>query len=186
MIRYVPIQPVLIFFDEELMTERLNDRLIQSKNATAIDSMDAENPQDGDVCEFFGFDLDNPAFHEYWYTPEYMSNPQAGLYATYTPKQKGVNKEHLQKIWIISEDEARHTIKVTTQLNMQDADSNLSHAISSNDRMLRYKRINQFFFTDNLFGKKSARGYICMNIFVSDKGFVKVYDMKSRPNSLNR
>ena len=53
---------MLIFFDEDLMTERLNDRLIQSKNATAIDSMDAENPQDGDVCEFLGFDLYDPVF----------------------------------------------------------------------------------------------------------------------------
>ena len=109
-----------------------------------------------------------------------MSNPQAGLSAPHESKPKGVNKEHLQKIWRISEDEARHTIEVTTLLNIQDEYFKLSHALSSNDRMLRYKRINSFFFADTFFGKKSDRGYIYMQLFVSDKGFVKVYGMKSK------
>ena len=39
------------------MEERRNDRLVHSKYATAIGSTDASNPQDGDVCELFGFDL---------------------------------------------------------------------------------------------------------------------------------
>ena len=63
---------------------------------------------------------------------------------------------------------------------MQDVDSNLSHDIISNDQMLRYKHIKYFFFTDTLFGKKSARGYICMQLFVSDKGFFKVYGTKNK------
>ena len=46
--------------------------------------------------------------------------------------------------------------------------------------MLRYKRISSFFFTDTFFGKKSIHGYTCMQLFVSDKGFVKVYGMKSK------
>ena len=73
----------------------MNDRLVQSKYATAIGITDAANPQDGDVYEFFRFDLDDPALYEYWYTPEYMSYPQAGLSATHALKPKGVNKEHL-------------------------------------------------------------------------------------------
>ena len=46
--------------------------------------------------------------------------------------------------------------------------------------MLRYKRINTLLFSDTFFGKKSARNYSCMQIFVSDKGFIKVYVMKSK------
>ena len=53
---------VNICFDEELMAERLNDRIVHSKYATDIGSMDASNPQDGDVCELSGFDWDDPAF----------------------------------------------------------------------------------------------------------------------------
>ena len=80
---------VNICFDEELMAEKVNDRLVQSKYATAIGKTDAANPQDGDVCDLFGFDLDDPAFQEYWYTPEDMSNPQAGLYPNHASKTKG-------------------------------------------------------------------------------------------------
>ena len=97
---------------------------------------------------------------------------------THASKPKGVNKEHLRNIWRISEDEARRILEVTTQLNMHDAYSNLSRALSSNDQMLMYKRINSFFFTDTFFGKKSACGYIFRKLFISDKGFVKVYGMK--------
>ena len=56
----------------------------------------------------------------------------------------------------------------------------MSCAFSSNERILRYKRINAFFFTDTFFGKKSARGYSCMQLFVSDKVFIKVYGMKRK------
>ena len=67
---------------------------------------------------------------------------------------------------------------MTTKFNIQDADSNLSRALSSNDQMLRYKCINSFLSTDTFFGKKSARRYIRTQLFVSDKGFVKVNGMK--------
>ena len=53
---------VNIYFDEDLMAESLNDRLIQSKYATAIGSTDATNTQGGYVCELFDFDLDDAAF----------------------------------------------------------------------------------------------------------------------------
>ena len=112
------LDSVNICFDEELMAERLNDRLVQT------------NPQYVDVCEMFGFDLDDPDLQEYWNTPEDMSNIQSGLSAMHALKQKGLNKEHIQNIWRISEDETRHNLEVTTQFNMQDADSKLSRALS--------------------------------------------------------
>ena len=49
--------------------------------------------------------------------------------------------------------------------------------------MLRYKRINTHFFTDTFFVTKKAksiRGNTCMQLFVSDKGFVFVVPMKAR------
>ena len=72
------------------------------------------------------------------------------------------------------------TLEVTTKLKNQDGNSNFSRAFSSNDRMLQYKRINAFFFTNISFGNKSARGYSCMQLFVSDKGFIKFYGMKRK------
>ena len=169
---------VNICFDETLMAERFHDRLLQSKYAASIGSTSAANTQDPHVCEIFGLDPSDSDCHEYWYTPEDMINPQRSVSATHASKPKGINKEHIMKIWRVSEDEAWRTLEVTTQLKMQDAESNLPRALSTNDWMLHYRRINSFFFTDNFFGKKRIRGYTCMQLFVSDKGFVKVYGMK--------
>ena len=105
----------------------------------------------------------------------------AEIDATHAEIPKGITKEMLAQVWRISEDEARRTLEVTTQLNRHDADSKLSRHVGTNDRMLRYRRLNSMFFTDTFFvtGKaKSVRGFTMMQIFVSDKGFVKVYGMK--------
>ena len=48
--------------------------------------------------------------------------------------------------------------------------------------MLRYRIIKSYFFTDTFFVTKketSSRGYTCMQIFVSDKGYVFIAAMKS-------
>ena len=48
--------------------------------------------------------------------------------------------------------------------------------------MLRYRRIKSFFFTDTFFVTKkaaSSRGYTCIQIFVSDVGYVHVTAMRS-------
>ena len=58
--------------------------------------------------------------------------------------------------------------------------------------MLRYKRINSIFFTDTFFvtsAGKSTRGNTCAQLFVSDKGYVALYPMKSKsefPSSLKQ
>ena len=49
--------------------------------------------------------------------------------------------------------------------------------------MLRYKRINEFFWMDTLFatknGGKLSRGNYATQLFVTDKGYVCVVSMKS-------
>ena len=48
--------------------------------------------------------------------------------------------------------------------------------------MLRYRIIKSYFFTDTFFVTKKAYisiGYTCMQIFVSDKGYVFIAAMKS-------
>ena len=49
--------------------------------------------------------------------------------------------------------------------------------------MLRYKRIKSVLFTDTMFAQpkeKYSRGNTCCQVFVSDKGFVALYPMKSQ------
>ena len=87
----------------------------------------------------------------------------------------------LSKVWWIDVDTARCIFDITTQLKQQDTDDNLYRNLSTNDRILRHWRINSHFFNDTLFvttRAKSTRGNTCMQIFVSDKGFVFVVPMK--------
>jgi len=92
-------------------------------------------------------------------------------------KSKGVKPVDLAKVWRIDEEIARRTIEVTTQLKQQDVDGSMSRNFSTNDRMIRYRRINSHLFTDAFFvtkKAKSTRGNTCMQLFVSDEGFVYV------------
>ena len=102
-----------------------------------------------------------------------------------TPKV--VTAEHLSKIWIISEEVSQLTLDVPTQLNKQDADTYLSRRFGKNDQSIRYKRISSLLYTDTFFIKQviSKIGFSVMQLFVSDKGFVKVYGMKSEKEFIN-
>ena len=96
----------------------------------------------------------------------------------------GVSPEHLSKVWRIDLNTAKRTIDVTTQLYVRTEGATTSRNYSTNDRMLRYKRIHQHFFTDTFFAtskaRKSSRGNTCMQLFVTDKGYVYVVPMQSR------
>ena len=92
----------------------------------------------------------------------------------------GITAETLSKIWKIDYPTSARTVEVTTQLNSRGGIDNLSRNFGTNDRMLSYRRIASEFYTDTFFvtGRaQSTQGYNCMQIFVSDKGYVKVYLM---------
>jgi hypothetical protein len=106
-----------------------------------------------------------------------ISSTSATIKATMAGQPNGVTAKHLSKVWKIDVDTAKRTIEVTTQLSQHEADASLSRNYSTNDRMLRYKRINSHFFTDTFFVTKKAKsqwGNNCMQLFVSDKGYVYV------------
>jgi hypothetical protein len=111
------------------------------------------------------------------------STTSADIKAAMAGKPNGVTAKHLSKVWKIDIETAKKTIDVTTQLRQHESNASMSRNYSTNDRMLRYKRINSHFFTDTFFVTKKAksqRGNICMQLFVSDKGFVYVVPMKSK------
>ena len=96
----------------------------------------------------------------------------------------GVTPEHLSKVWRISHEDAKRTIEQTSQLSIRPKDPTLSRNYGTNDRMLRYRRINEYFFMDTFFatkrGGKSSRGHTCCQLFVTDKGFVYVVPMRRK------
>ena len=107
---------------------------------------------------------------------------------TITGLKNSVDPEHLAKIWRITHDDAKRTLEVTTQLSQRKEDPKLSRNYGTNDRMLRYKRIHEYFFMDTFFatskGGKSSRGHTCCQLFVTDKGYVHVIPMRARTEVL--
>ena len=103
-------------------------------------------------------------------------------------KTRGVDPKHLSKIWRISHEDAQRTIDVTTQTSTRTDNPTLSRNYSTNDRMLRYKQIKEFFFMDTFIvtkkGGQSSRGHTCCQLFVTDKGFIYVVPMKKKSEVL--
>jgi len=112
----------------------------------------------------------------------YPEQMKAG--GTHASRSQGVSPEFLAKIWRIDLKDAQRTLNVTSQLLKRSDDPSLSRNYTTNDRMLRYHRIHQYFFTDTFFATKKAgktsRGFTCMQLFVTDKGFVHVVPMRSK------
>ena len=104
-------------------------------------------------------------------------------------KTRGVDPNHLSKIWRISHEDAQRTIDVTTQTFTRTDDPTLSRNYSTNDRRLRYKRIKDYFFMDTFFatkkGGQSSRSHTCCQLFVTDKGFIYVVPMKKKSDLLH-
>ena len=87
----------------------------------------------------------------------------------------------LSKEFLIDLTTAKRTLLLNSQRLKRTNDPELSRRFPSNDRMLRYCRIKEFFFmgTSYAIGKagKTTRGNSCMKVFVTDKGFTWLCSM---------
>ena len=72
-------------------------------------------------------------------------------------KHKGVEPNHLAKIWRIDHDVTKKTIDITTQRSVQSDNPKLSRNYGTNDRMLRYKHLKEYFCMDMLFATKTSK-----------------------------
>ena len=158
-------------------SEAVNDcNVFASKLEATIGSMSLNRPVD--INDIF---LQNDIQSDTYFSAN-TSDVQADQLSKIKP-------DFLAKIWSINESLAQGALESNTHLNRQSGDSSLSRQFSTNDRMLRYKRINSMFFTDTFFAKGDAksrpRGSTCMQIFVSDKGYVSVYPMKLKSDFKN-
>jgi hypothetical protein len=95
-------------------------------------------------------------------------------------RTQGVTPEHIAKIWRIPFDDAVRTLEATTQLIKQNPESSLSRNADTNDRAVRYRRLDSTFFTNTMFATKlakSLRGNTCVQVFFSDKDYMTVIPM---------
>ena len=103
----------------------------------------------------------------------------AGVEAIHQGK---VNAKHLAKIWRISYDDATQTIDAMSQHSVRSEDPTLSQNYVTNNHMLWYRRIKDYFFMDTFFatskGGKTSHRNTCCQLFVTDKGFLYMVPMK--------
>jgi hypothetical protein len=104
--------------------------------------------------------------------------------ATHARPRKNTTAEHLSKVWCIDLERAKLTLDITTQNCGRVDNQDLSRNYGTNNKMLRYKRIQEYFFMDTFFATKkagkSSRGHACCQLFVTNKGFVYVVPMKMK------
>ena len=114
--------------------------------------------------------------------PAQISFVKAQMASAEATRPKGVSASLLSKLWMVKELLAEGALEQNTQLCRQSADNSMSRQYTTNDRMLQYKRLQSVFYTDTMFAlkHKSKRQYTCCQVFVSDKGFVMSYLMKSQ------
>ena len=143
---------------------------------------DNEPDDDSSTCkdDDMIFDLDSKGAQEK--VEEFFSH------ATNASRPRGVTPEHLSKVWCISPEDARRTIDTTTQTSVWTQDPTLSCNYSTNNHMLRYRHIQDYFFMDTFFatkkGGQSSQGHMCGQLFITDKGFVYVIPMRRKSKVL--
>ena len=100
-------------------------------------------------------------------------------------KKYPITEKELMERWRIRKEEATATVLATTQLLVRSLfEPTLNRRYNTNDRMLRYFRIQTDMFMDTYFVSNklgpSMRGYTCAQLFVTDFGWCKVKPMNSR------
>ena len=85
-----------------------------------------------------------------------------------------IDSRHLLKVWRISYEDAKRTIDATTQHGTHHPNPVMNQNYTTNDWMLRYRRINQYFFMDTFFATKkggtSSRGNTCCHLLFIERG----------------
>ena len=116
------------------------------------------------------------------YVPEEKLADIEAIVSATAASATGPSSSQLSKLWMISEPLAQAALDQNSNLARIPADNSLSRNFSTNDRMLRYRRLSSIFFTDALVAQNcpSTRKNKYAQIFVSDKGYVAVYPMKTQ------
>ena len=97
--------------------------------------------------------------------------------------------ERLSKAWNIDYDTAKDTLSKNSMYSPRNVNKDLSRNISTNDRAMRYKHLNDNVFMDTMFATKkalkSSRGNTCAQIIVTDKGYIGAYPMKTKGDAIH-
>mmetsp|Transcript_10819 Transcript_10819/g.15255 ORF Transcript_10819/g.15255 Transcript_10819/m.15255 type:complete len:529 (+) Transcript_10819:911-2497(+) len=159
-----------------------DSKMVQSIGSTQYPDTyedDLFSLHDGDTM--YDIFVDGTNLNDFENLPIEVSSTLMIVSAVTASNPKKINKTFLSKIWRVKEDDAQKALDQSTILMRKGSMNALSKRFPTNDRMLRYRRLNSHFFTDTFFSKvKSLRGFTCAQVYVSDKGFLDIYLMKRR------
>jgi len=162
------------------------DRYLQSEDNADVETVLSEEEDDDATIGTDVHDDDDEIINQIY---EGIASGEIDLdeimaSAAHARRSKGIDAEHLAKVWRIDVNTAQRTLDITSQHSKRTNDPKLARNYGTNDRMLRYKRIDEYFFMDTFFATskagKSSRGHTCCQLFVTDKGFICVIPMKSK------
>ena len=163
------------------LTNTLQSRYI-SDSETEADEQSHDDSTCNDVNKCLDSLSDLNGDREQAMVDEYFSH------STIASRPRGVTPKHLSKIWRISPEDTKRMIDTTTQTSVHTQDPTLSRNYGTNDCMLRYRRIQDYFIMDTFFatknGGRSSRGHTCCQLFVTDKGFFYVVPMRRKSEVL--
>ena len=110
-----------------------------------------------------------------------QSNRAVTVMSTTTSKRTGLKPEHLASKWNISLKQAENTIRVTTQRAVRlISNPALSRRFKTNDRMLRYNRVQHTVFTDTMKATVlSTRKNRYAQIYCTDFQWMRAYPMRT-------
>ena len=115
---------------------------------------------------------------------KFQSSMKSRIASVSVGKQAGIKPEELAKVFRIDRQTANRTLNSTTQYLKRTKSPSLHRRYTSNDRMLRYNHIREYFYMDTMFASKKSgattRGNTCLQLFVTDKGFVYVCPLKRK------
>ena len=111
-----------------------DDAIVEDKTPTMTDIIK-------DVMNKLGSEEDMDAF--------FASSVHGG-------SEVSIDAKHLSKVWQISYEDAKCTIDANTQHGTHQPNPIMNQNYTTNDRMLRYRRISQYFFMDTFFATKKG------------------------------
>ena len=122
---------------------------------TVSESSDGESPDDSSEEDEETKEDDSEDWDD-WDFDAIESELDDYMAAALSSIEQGVSPDHLAKVWRISYDDAKRTLDNTSQLSVRPIDPILAKNYGTNDRMLRYKRIKEWFFMDTFFATKKG------------------------------
>ena len=115
---------------------------------------------------------------------KYQTSLKSKVSAVSMSEPSGITPKDLSKVFRIDLATAKRTLQCTSQRLKRSKNMTLRRRYTSNDRMLRYNHVKEFFYMDTMFATeklgRTTRGNKCLQLFVTDKGFVFVVPLKGK------